>query len=78
MYVSFNNSNQHTVTARQVIDEDECKRLKFGPRQQEHLRSLDYFAQDVKAEVQKLKTLKCPVGASDFYEELENKRGLYE
>jgi hypothetical protein len=66
------------LTRSDIIDEDECRRLRLGPREQEHLQSLHYQEQDVKNEMQKLKTLRYSASAPDFYEEFEKKRGLYE
>ncbi|KAF2449112.1 hypothetical protein P171DRAFT_480221 [Karstenula rhodostoma CBS 690.94] len=74
--VLANSSNKLTI--RHIIDEDECRRLKLDPRNQQHLQSLHHLEQNVKDEMQQLtKALKTPVNA-DFYEELMKKRGLYE
>ncbi|KAL1594580.1 hypothetical protein SLS60_010341 [Paraconiothyrium brasiliense] len=66
------------LTRSDVIDEDECRRLKLSPRQKEHLQSLDCLEQDLKDEVRKTKTLKYSADTPVAYEEFEKKRGLHE
>ncbi|KAF1967096.1 hypothetical protein BU23DRAFT_603095 [Bimuria novae-zelandiae CBS 107.79] len=66
------------LTRSDVIDEDECKRLSLEPRQEEHLRSLAHFGEEVEDELRKLRKPIYSAGPLEFYEEFEKKRGLYE